>query len=206
MNVSTSAVASKPATGLHVCGLTVGLPISGRTEMTAVTEETFDPEYRIDAVHGTALAGQVRVRADAVLGLDVEGCEGLTGGGPVEKCNKSFNERPRPDGKKSIGFSVEAPSKDADSATLTWDVPDPEVGFVNATDEACNVSIQQTLAPEQLKQEVPLSQLKGTEPFYLAFQGEKEWDADFLGLPSKIYFKWTYAAKLQRVDADGKPL
>jgi hypothetical protein len=72
---------------------------------------------------------------------------------------------PLPDGTTTVGFSLRAPSSGAsETATLTWAIPDPEIGYIDAGDEACNTSFAQHLSLENEKTKVPLSKLLSYEP------------------------------------------
>jgi hypothetical protein len=207
--LQTSTVGSKAgdATGMHPCGAIAGLPIREQQDFHVSTEEeTFSPDNRIEA-GDSGLSGRISVHAPAVWHHAVEGCRGLTTSNPLGPCSRSFDTTPTPDGTWEIGFSIQAPSKDADTVTVRWWVPDPEVGFIDFRDEVCNVaSMRHSLASTKVQQEIPLARLTGTDVFHLAFQGDGQWSTDSLGYPAQITYGWTYAFKLQRVDADGNPL
>jgi hypothetical protein len=207
--LQASTVGSKAgdAMGMHPCGTIAGLPIREQQEFHVSTEDpAFSPDNRIEA-GDSGLSGRISVRAPAVWHHAVEGCRGLTTSDPLGPCSRSFDTTPTPDGTWEIGFSIQAPSKDADTVTLRWWVPDPEVGFVDFRDEVCNVApMRHRLASEKIEQEVPLARLAGTDVFHLALQGDGQWSTDSLGFPAQITYGWTYAFKLQRVDAAGNPL
>ena len=122
-------------------------------------------------------------------------------------CATSFTRPVLGDGNWSFGFSVEAASRTAKDAKLTWVIADPSVGFVDYGPEVCNVSeIWKGMALEDGQQTVPLATLEDTEPFTLRFQGDKAWSSDQSGKAAVITYDWTYEVTLQRVDEQGRPL
>jgi hypothetical protein len=106
---------------------------------------------------------------------------------------------PRPDGKWGIGIHVEAPAA-ADSARVTLTALYPRVGFLEPTDAECKVNeIAQSFPTEWHTADVPLSQLRGTEPFTVYLTGSHVWTTDLDGNPAQVEFAWEYHVVLQRI-------
>jgi hypothetical protein len=125
----------------------------------------------------------------------------------VSPCSTAFDRAAGGDGQWSIGFGIDAESKKAQNATLTWWIQDPSVGFIDFGDDVCNVAeIWHPLASEQQKQTVALAQFAGKAPFTLHFDGDTQFTEDSLGHPATLAYDWTYDITLQRVDDQGNPL
>jgi len=135
----------------------------------------------------------------------LHGCDHLDTNPQV--CDASLERTTIPDGTWGIGFSLRAASATAETATLSWAIPDPDPGFIDADDGVCNVSsIWKAIDQGKEDQQVPLTTLAGSDPFTLSFSGDGQWTQDQLGRPANIAISWTYAMTLQRVNADGNPL
>jgi hypothetical protein len=81
------------------------------------------------------------------------------------------------------------------------------VGFFDADDSVCNVyEMWRGLDDVKHRQQVPLSQLSGTEPVTLTFTGHDGWDFDHAGDPVNLAYHWDYSVTIQRVDEAGNPL
>jgi hypothetical protein len=190
----------------HICGVIAGMPISGQqTFKVAGSDLPFSGEQAVKLGFGGALEGSVFVEAPGTWHWDLHGCRLLPD--PPEVCDSTLDRTPMPDGNWTVGFSLRASSATAESATLSWAVPDPDPGFFDADDSVCNVfSIWKGLESGREDQQVPLKTLAGTEPFTLSFDGDGQWTADQLGKPASIAYSWKYSMTLQRVDAQGNPL
>jgi hypothetical protein len=152
-----------------------------------------------------AIDSNLKIRVPAQFTYDEVGCNTSTD--PVSTCATAFDRAAGGDGRWSIGFSIEAESKQAQNATLTWWIQDPTVGFIDFGDDVCNVSeIWHPLSLEQQKQTVPLAQFAGKAPFTLQFDGNAQFTEDSLGHPATLAYDWTYDMTLQRVDDQGNPL
>jgi CARDB len=198
---------TRDASGLQSCGLR-GYSIHSRVDFKAQTTApaAFDPEDVVEAGYGTELNGQVYAEAPAKWTHQLDGCQHLWDP-PTTACSTTLERTPTPNGTWPVGFSVEAASKDAPTATLHWSVQDPSVGFIDADDSVCNVSqIWKGLDYDALQQEVPMSKLSGTAPVTLSFQGGGDWAADQSGFAAIIKAGWKVTMTVQRVDAEGKPL
>jgi hypothetical protein len=189
-----------------ICGVLAGLPIHGHESFTAQSAEPFfstDNDLTTDA-HG-AIDSEIGVRVPAKFTYDEVGCTLETD--PISPCSTAFDRAAGGDGQWSIGFGIDAESKKAQNATLTWWIQDPSVGFIDFGDDVCNVAeIWHPLASEQQKQTVPLAQFAGKAPFTLHFDGDTQFTEDSLGHPATLAYDWTYDITLQRVDDQGNPL
>jgi hypothetical protein len=206
--LETHTNGSMPGSGQHFCGMVAGLPISGQADFKVATaDDVFDAGNRVAPQPSGQLEGQIAVQAPAKWSYTLKGCEGIQTGGPIVACSTALERTPTPDGRWGIGFSMQADSKDAASATLTWWIPDPSVGFFDAQDSVCNVfEIWHSLDSDKQRQEIPLEQLAGTEPVTLTFHGNGQWTETQLGQPAHLAYDWTYKMTLQRVDENGEPL
>lgn len=191
-----------------LCAILAGFPIEGQTTFNAATSEpAFSLENDVSVKTGGALGGAISTRAPATFGFDLKGCQGIDNGDPITSCATAFDRKAGGDGMWQIGASVSATSKDAETATLTWYIADPSIGFFDAADAACNVSeVWHGLEPEKEKQQIPMKQLAGTDPVTLTYSGDSAYTADELGKPATLAFDWTYAMTIQRVDETGQPL
>lgn len=205
-SLETTTTASRTAGGDHICGIIAGLPISGRqTFKVAGTDLPFSTEQTVGLGSGGALSGNVFVDAPATWAWTLRGCENLFDAPQV--CETSLERTPSPNGTWGIGFSLRAASPTAETAKLSWAIPDPDPGFVDADDGVCNVSsIWKAIDQGKEDQQLPLKTLAGTDPFTLTFSGDGQWTQDQLGKPANIAISWTASMTLQRVNADGNPL
>ena len=205
-SLETHANGGMPGSGQHICGAIAGMPISGQTDFKASTlENTFDRSNDITMQPNGKLQGEIGVRAPAKFAYNLNGCELLQD--PPVACSTAFERNAGDDGHWDIGFSMEAASKDAESATLNWWIEDPSVGFFDASDEVCNVfEIWHAMENGADEQEIPLEQLSGTEPVTLYFHGNDQWTETQLGQPAHLAYDWTYILSIRRVDESGNPL
>ncbi len=208
-SLATHAVGSRTASADHLCAALAGLPISGQTTFNAATAgpAPFTLADDVTQQTGGALGGAIGVRAPATFGYDLKGCSGIDGGGPITSCATAFDRSAGGDGLWQIGFSLSAASKDSQTATLSWYLADPSVGFFDADDSACNVQeIWHGLDTGRNQQQIALSELAGTDPVTLTFHGDDSWTTDQLGAPASLAGDWSYAMTVQRVDENGNPL
>ncbi len=208
-SLKTHAIGSRSASSqASICATLAGLPVTGQqTFSAATTQPEFSLENDVTQKSSGALTGQITVFGDAMFGYDLVGCQGISTGDPITTCAKAFDRKAGGNGAWEIGFSLDATSKDAENATLTWAIPNPSVGFVDADDSVCNVGeIWDGLASEKEQQQVPLAKLAGTEPLTLTFTGDGAWAADAIGDPATLAYDWTYSMVIQRVDELGQPL
>ncbi len=88
----------------------------------------------------------------------------------------------------------------ADSARVTLTALYPRVGFLEPTDAECKVNeIAQSFPTERHTADVPLYQLRGTEPFTVYLTGSHVWTTDLDGNPAQVEFAWEYHVVLQRI-------
>jgi hypothetical protein len=206
--LQTHAIGGKTGSDDQLCGSLAGLPIHGQTDFTAArADDDFSLDHDVKANSFGALIGEISVRAPAKFSYTENGCQGLDSGGAIVPCSKAFDRFAGGDGNWSIGFSIDAASKDAGTATLTWALSAPEIGFVDFTDDVCNVQdIWHPLTPGKNKQEVPLATFAGTDLFALTLKGNEQYSEDSYGRPATLAYDWTYVMTLQRVDENGNPL
>jgi hypothetical protein len=143
-----------------------------------------------------------RGRVAGYLGTDVtggssghhlEGCRYQPGG--YVPCVADMAPRA---GTKSVGFSLYGGAEDA-SWKLRWGLESPEVGFVDAGDDECNVHIWGYFDAKAEVREVPRATFMGTAPFTLTFAGS----GNALHTPNNtnatVNLEWSYSLTLQRV-------
>jgi len=208
-SLKTHAIGGKTASADdHLCASLGALPIEGQTTFSASTAEPeFSLENDVSQKSGGALNGEITVFAPARFEYDLKGCQGIDTGDPITTCAKAFGRNAGGNGAWQIGFSLDAASKDAENATLTWALDSPAVGFVDADDAVCNVQeIWHGLTPGKNEQQVPLAKLAGTEPVTLTFTGDSQFAEDQGGRPATLAYDWTYSMVIQRVDETGAPL
>ena len=203
LSFTSHADGAKTAGAETYCGLVAGRAIHGITDFKGgTTTPEFDPDNQIKLGYGGALTGDIGLRAPAAFAYTLTGCDD-----EKQYCTSVLNRPVLGDGNWSFGFSVEAESRTAKDATLTWVIADPSVGFVDYDPSVCNVEeIWKGLALADEQQTVALATLEDTKPFTLKFQGDKAWSADQAGKAAVITYDWTYEVKLQRVDEQGRPL
>lgn len=203
LSFTSHADGAKSPSADTYCGSVAGRAIHGITDFQGGTSTPeFDPDNQIKAGYGGTLTGDIGLRAPASFAYTLDGCDD-----EKQYCATALNRPVLGDGLWSFGFSVEAPSRTAKDATLTWVIADPSVGFVDYDPTVCNVEeIWKGLSVEDREQTVPLATLEDTAPFTLRFQGDKAWSSDQAGKPAVITYDWTYEVRLQRVDEQGRPL
>lgn len=138
-------------------------------------------------------------------GHHLDGCK--SGPGGMAECHTDMPDREfGGDGTRAIGFSASA-AADPSKVRLTWSIDQPEVGFVDAGDDECNVHIWGSVAPEVTVRDVPLSTFTASGPQELRFEGTAHLDRNQDGmLPASIDCAWTYVLRIQRTDAAGHAL
>jgi hypothetical protein len=150
-----------------------------------------------------ALRGEIGTRVPAAWTHELHGCND-----DKDPCSTTVTRSPGGDGKWPVSVLVEATSNDAPTATLTWAVDDPSVGFIDADPSVCNVTeFFQGLPNDARQQQVAMSTLRANGPTTLTLEGgPRSWNTDFTGDPAQLTYTWKYSMKLRRVDENGKPL
>ena len=109
------------------------------------------------------------------------------------------NTVPLPDGRTTVGFSIRAPSANADAtATLTWSLPRPEIGWIDAGDDECNASFHQSVPFERQLVKVPLAQLLSPAPQTYTFGGTQHFTETSEGDAASFDYTWSYTITIQR--------
>jgi hypothetical protein len=195
--VSYHTTASAPST---LCGTESG----SKSFDGEFAETDFDPENAITLEDGR-LTGEVQGRVHGRWhSHHLEGCK--SGPGGRVPCVTDMPDRtPGLDGTKPVSFSV-ANGANPGEARLNWGMDDPEVGFVDAGDDECNVHVWSYFPQEIQHRTVSLDTLRSTEPITLEFNGTGHLDHDNYGDPASIDHTWSYSLTIQRVAADGQPL
>jgi hypothetical protein len=144
-----------------------------------------------------------RGRVDGYLGTDVtggssghhlEGCRYEPGNGYMP-CVADMAPRT---GSKSVGFSLSGGADDA-SWKLRWGLESPEVGFVDAGDDECNVHIWGYFDAEAEVREVPRARFMGTAPFTVTFGGSGSAPHTPNNTNATVNLEWSYSLTLQRM-------
>lgn len=203
-SMKTQTIAEMPASGQHVCGSIAGLPIGGIRDLSvSTTKRLLDPKNVVSKQSNGSLRGGIYTKGTGGWFDTLDGCENL-----YETPRECHTTRDNPlSGGWTIGASIEAPSASAQTATLRWAIPDPDVGFFDADEEVCYVfEIWKALDADEDRQQIPLSKLKSGNPVTLTFKGSGDWTADQRGAPAEIHFEWETTLTIRRVDEDGKPL
>jgi hypothetical protein len=150
---------------------------------------------------GGGIDGRVRARW---TGHHLDGCKSAPGG--MAPCHVDMPDRVYGgDGTRAIGFSASAAS-DPSKVRLRWSIDQPEVGFVDAGDDECNVHIWGAVPPEVVVRDVPLSTFTAPGPREVRFEGTAHLDRNRDGMqPASIDYSWSYVLRIQRTDAAGHP-
>jgi hypothetical protein len=127
-------------------------------------------------------------------GHHLEGCRYQPGNGYVP-CVADMAPRT---GTKSVGFSLSGGADDA-SWTLRWGLESPEVGFVDAGDDECNVHIWGYFDAEAEVRQVPRATFMGTAPFTVTFAGSGSAPQAPNNTNATVNLEWSYSLTLQRV-------
>ena len=137
MSLETDTNASRAANDDHICGSIAGLPISGQqTFRVSGTDLPFSTEQTVKLGFGVRLDGSVFVEAPGQWNWSLHGCNLI----PVEQaCDATLQRSPMPDGTWTVGFSLSATSATAETAKLSWAIPDPDPGFFDADESVCYV-------------------------------------------------------------------
>lgn len=210
-----SATLTTHLDGSYPAGASQACPSDGfliRDQVTftaAAGAQGFDPEKNVVKqrnARSDLLDGRFQAKApDATWNHTLTGCK-YPFQPEVQKCGATRTEHAT--GDWTLGFSLQAESKKAKTATLTWYVGPIIGGYFDADDSVCNVtSIDQIIEDDTLvESQVSLEQLQSTKPFTLTLQGKTSWDRDSRGKQFSLTYDWDYAITLQRVNPDGSPL
>ncbi len=200
--------------GKRAAGTMFGCPSKGfaTRDQVAFTADAaaqpFDPEKNAitKRTYSDELDGRFQAKAPgATWQHSLTGCAPLYGKQPAF-CQTARTEHAT--GDWTLGFTLEAASRKAASAKLTWYVGPIIGGYFDADDSVCNVgTISQIIKDDALTEStVPMETLAGTKPFTLTHQGSASWSEDGTGKPITLSYSWDYAITLQRVAPDGSPL
>lgn len=209
-----SATLTTHLDGSYAAGASQACPSEGflirdQVTFTAVAgPQGFDPEKNVvkQRTYNDVLDGRFQAKAPgAKWDHTLTGCK-YPFQPEVQKCQTTRTEHAT--GDWTLGFTLQAESKKATTATLTWYVGPIIGGYFDADDSVCNVtSIDQIIEDDTLvESRVSLEQLQSTKPFTLTLQGRTSWDRDGRGRPFSLTYVWDYAITLQRVNPDGSPL
>ncbi len=204
-SIETDTTASRAVNDDHICGSIAGLPISGRREFSASrTTRYIDADNVVKKDFDNSLSGGVYAKGPGGWHDTLHGCENLFDTPQV--CDTTLDRQLQGEGQ-TIGFSVDAASADAATATLNWAIPNPSVGFFDADESVCYVfEIWKGLDLTDEQQVVPMSKLKSGSPVTITFEGDGQWTTDQLGKPAQIAASWKTSLTIRRVDSDGNPL
>lgn len=205
----TTHLDGKRAAGTATACPSKGFATRDQVDFTATAgPQPFDPKKNV--IEKRSYSGELDARFQAKApGAKWEhvltGCSRPYGPGAPAFCQTTRTEHAT--GDWTLGFSLEATSRKAASASLTWYVGPIIGGYFDATDEVCNVfTIDQIIQDDSLTQStVPMATLEGTKPFTLTHSGKASWDRDGVGKPVTLSYSWDYEITLQRVEADGSP-
>ena len=127
LSFTSHADGAKSASSDTFCGSVAGRAIHGITDFQGGTSTPeFDPDNQIKLGYGGTLTGDIGLRAPASFAYTLTGCDD-----DKQYCATSFTRPVLGDGLWSFGFSVEAASRTAKDAELTWVLANPSVGFVD---------------------------------------------------------------------------
>jgi hypothetical protein len=197
-SINNHTVASSPDT---LCGQE-----SGRRTFTASGgAQAFDPDNAI-ATHNGSVSGDISVRVPggAWSGHHLEGCS--LSPSPMHACTVDMPTRPvLGDGRWPMGFSISGGANDA-MWQMRWSMDDPEVGFVDAGDDECNVHIWGYFDDATQLRMVPRATMLQTSPVTLVFKGSGVAPNTPNNPGATVSHTWNYTMTIQRVGPDGAPL
>jgi hypothetical protein len=172
---------------------------SGRITFTGSSGEPATTEPSQIEVEGGQVSGSIDARVKGGWsGHHLDGCKYESGSGYVP-CSVDMPPRePLPDGKLPVSFSVSGGENDA-NWELDWSFDDPTVGFVDAGDDECNVSIWGYFDPEASKRTVPRATFLQTKPFTVTFAGSGTAPHTPNNTNATVNHEWSYSLTLQRV-------
>ena len=150
-----------------------------------------------------ALSGEIGLRVPSAWTHQLQGCDDMKA-----ECSTTLLRKPMPDGTWPITVLIEATSIDASTATLTWNVENPSVGFIDADPSVCNVTeFFQGLPASAGQQQVPMADLKANGPTTLTLEGGPlSWNTDFTGDAAVLTYSFRYTMTVRRVAENGQPL
>lgn len=156
----------------------------------------------------TIAGGQIdgMVTADVSARWHNELVRGCTIENGKQPCEKSMPDRtPGDDGLWHVyaGFST---GDSPDEVRVTWAIPDPEVGFFDASDEECNAYVYGNFPLELDSHQIPLTELQGEGPITLTYSGSTHIDKHAGHFPASIDYDWEYSLTVVRVDENGEPV
>lgn len=164
----------------------------------------FDDRSRLEPFAGS-VRGEIEGRTPATWhGHHLDGCEVSPPGRP--RCVRDMPDRQygSADGAP-VAFSVSGGWKDAEW-TLRWSQHQPEVGYVDAGDDECNVHIWGAFEGDVNVRREPRATFLRTDPVTLTFEGSGRPTFLTNNPDATIGHTWSYSITFQRVDGAGQPL
>lgn len=163
----------------------------------------FDGRSMLEPVGGE-VRGEIEGRTPATWhGHQLEGCKVSPPGKP--RCVVTMpDRRPGGDGTWPVSFSVSGGWNDPEW-TLRWAQDHPEVGFVDAGDDECNVHIWGAFEGDVNVRRAPRETFLRTDPVTLTFEGNGRPSFLANNPDATIAHTWSYALTFQRVDGNGNP-
>ncbi|MDW5592733.1 hypothetical protein VSS74_00190 [Conexibacter stalactiti] len=164
----------------------------------------FDGRSVLAPVRGS-VEGEIEGRAPATWhGHHVEGCRSEDSG--RVRCVLDLPDRKvGGDGLWPVSFAVSGGWNDPEWE-LRWALPDPAVGYVDASDDACNVYVWGGfMNGENVRREARATFLR-TDPVTLTFTGSGRPGFVVNNPDATIGYTWSLSLTFQRVDGNGQPL
>ncbi|HEU4976815.1 MAG TPA: hypothetical protein VFT50_17120 [Baekduia sp.] len=153
------------------------------------------------------VSGDITLNVPATWDSDLHGCTLPPPDYVEQPCTAQRHELPEPDGVWRVGLTFTAPSRDAGSATVQWLGQDPDVGYIDADDDVCNVNeFGNTVENAVLEQPVALSTFESGTQTLTFTGGPVTLTSDLLGRAMDLTATWTYSITFQAVDDQGNPL
>ncbi|HST43408.1 MAG TPA: hypothetical protein VLK58_28035 [Conexibacter sp.] len=164
----------------------------------------FDGRSALAPVRGS-VAGEIEGRAPATWhGHHLDGCAVNPPGRP--RCVRDMPDRQYGGAEGApVSFSVSGGWKDAEW-TLRWAQHQPEVGYVDAGDDECNVHIWGAFEGDVNVRREPRATFLRTDPVTLTFEGSGRPTFLSNNPDATIGHTWSYSLTFQRVDGNGQPL
>lgn len=190
----------------HPCSALSGIRGSSEFKGTLGTP-LLDAENRLERSRFGDVSGRIYAKVPAQWNNVLHGCI-QTDDLQIQPCSTTKTETPRPTGDWKIGFSVRADSADAKTATATWAVSNPSVGYFDADNSVCNFTeLWKGLEYETSQEQISMEKLADTAPQTYTFTGgPRHFDTTTSVRDATLDYDWSYTVTVQRVDEQGLPL
>ncbi len=198
-SVEATTVGTRAPDSTTYCG-GHGFTLHGRHTRTATLAgaSAVEGENVLTVNPDGTISGRVLANAPAQDSWPtLQGCMADPNGGGVVACDTTHSYT---DGGEQLGFSFESTPGDRSTVTVTWSLPQPEVGFVDIGDEVCNVStLAQYFSEAKIITVVPRDTFLTDAAKTLSISGAETFDRDYTGNPAHIDASFKQTVQFKRV-------